>query len=222
VNPSSAVSVVRCRDAATIERFLSEDYFDYPVCLFSQRLLRAAARWLSESKDVYFMVAEDSTHPAGFVFAHTLGFHLWRRFARQHPWLLPHTLWVLARLRLFRRWSDPQSRFGRAMPRAAPAEVARLGLPRIEEPFRWRVPDSTTGYVDLLFVSPEFRGRDFGPLMLQDLVREMRSGGVLAVQAHIDPANHASARAFLKAGWRVVETSTHDLLATVDCNHARP
>jgi hypothetical protein len=221
VSPQSEVSVIRCHDAATIQRLLSDDYFDYPVCLFTRRLLRAAAKWLAESDEVYFMAAESGAHPVGFVFAHTLGFRLWRVFARQHLWLLPHALWVLAKLRLFRRWSYPHRRFAHARPQAAFAEMAGLGLPKIEAPFKSRTPDSRTGYVDLLFVSRESRGQNLGPLMLQGLVREMGARGVRIVEAHIDPGNYASARAFLKAGWTVVQTSTNDFLATIQCNDER-
>jgi ribosomal protein S18 acetylase RimI-like enzyme len=202
-----------------IYRFLREDYFDYPVCLFTRRLTSAAALWLAASADVYFVVAHVEDRPVGFVFAHTLGYRLWRKFAGQHPALFPHTFWVLAKLRLFRRWSYPHTRFAHARPHDASTEMAELRLPKSGSPFIRQEPDGRTGFVDLVYVANESRGRSLGSRMLEFLVCEMDSRGLRSIVAHIDPQNYASARAFLKAGWTVLETSTRDLLATVNCSH---
>lgn len=212
------ITVSRCQDPALIEFVLARDYFDYPICLFSKSLLRAASRWMAKSEDVYFIVAESAGKQAGFVFANTLGKRLWRSFALRHPHLIPQLTWTLARMRLFGKAAYPHDRFAHARPRSEMEKVATLDLPQTDAPFRWSDADSHTGYVELLSVSSAFRGRQVASLMLRVLVEQMRSREVSRIEAHIDPGNYASARAFLNAGWAVEKTATDDYLTYIRCN----
>jgi ribosomal protein S18 acetylase RimI-like enzyme len=211
------VVIDRSRDPNLIEQFLTKDYFDFPICLFSKRLCSAAARWMSKSESVFFITATESGHRAGFVFANTLGKRLWRCFAREHLWLLPDLLWAFGKSRLPRKWTFPGARFAHAVPQGASEKVARLDLPTTEAAFAWSKPDSRTGYVELLFVSAEFRGHNVGSRMLDALRREMSQQGIRRIEAHIDHANYASIRAFSKANWIVAKTPQHDFLTYTTC-----
>jgi ribosomal protein S18 acetylase RimI-like enzyme len=214
---STDVVVARSQDSRLIEEFLTEDYFDYPVCQFSGRLLRATARWMSSASSVYFITATASGRRAGFVFANTLGKQLWRSFARQHLWLLPDLLWARGMSRLPRSWTFPRARFAHAVPQPASEKVAGLDLPTTGEAFAWSRPDSKTGYVELLSVSSQFRGQNIGAKMLHFLTLEMSQRGIRRIEAHIDNANYASIRAFSKANWIVAKTPQHDFLTYTTC-----
>jgi RimJ/RimL family protein N-acetyltransferase len=209
------IDVSRCHDSDAIALSLSRDYFDYPICLFSQRLLQTLATWMARSEHVHFIRASCADQCAGFVFANTLGRKLWRTFARENPKSFPDLLWAFARSKLFRKWSDPQARFDHARPQGQPQKIAELDLPQLDFPFRWSEPDSRTGYVELLYVSSAFRGRHVAPLMLRALADEMRPLGVRRIEAHIDPDNYASVRAFLKADWTVARTLQNDFLTYI-------
>lgn len=215
---TTEVVVSRCRDAQTIERFLTHEYYDLPVSLFTRRMLRAAARWLATLDASYFIVADVGGQPAGYVFATTLGRDLWTTFARRHPMLAPDVLWTWARVRFLRRWKFGERDLSHAAPQSDPARVSGLEVPGTDAPFEWSEPDSRTGYIELLYVSRMFRGHNIAPLMLRAMVREMSGHGVRRVEAHIDATNYASVRAFGKAGWTVVRTSGRDFSTYIACS----
>lgn len=210
------ISIRRTRESSIIENILVNDYFDGPVCFFSHRLKRAAAKWLADSESVYFIVSETEKKLAGFVFAHTLGPCLWKTFAAERPLALPHLCYALLRRSVtrFRRKALPG--FVHTRPHAAEDKVLELQLPETSQPFDWSRPDSRTMYVDLLSVGEEFRGRNLACMMLQYLIQEGRTQDQRRAEAHIDNSNYASIRAFLKAGWNVVKTSTNDFQAYID------
>jgi GNAT superfamily N-acetyltransferase len=207
------VSARRCREPELIERVLREDYFDEPV-----RSMRAAARrafarsWCAAREEVYFVIAEVSGEYAGFVLAHTLGDQLFKGFARAHPRHLPALAW--AKLRPARgprsEAAGPADEAGRAK---VDAEVLALGIGRAGRTFAWAPADGRSGRVSLLFVGNRFRGHGLAPLMLERLSEEMRASGARLVEAHVDPYNLPSVRAFMKSGYEIERMADKDFLA---------
>jgi GNAT superfamily N-acetyltransferase len=219
---SSDVAAYRCRDRNVIESFLAGDYFDFPICLFSKKMIHTTASWMASSESVFFMVSVVDGREAGFIFANTLGYRLWRKFALDHPRLLPDLLWTFAKQRMGRKWGDQQRRFAHALPAAQLDKMDELNVPTTNTPFKWSKPGLHNGYVELLYVSSDFRGRNVGPAMLRAVSREMESHGIRRVEAHIDPANYASVRAFMKAHWTVRRTPQSDFLAYITCGADDP
>jgi len=208
IGPS--LRILRCRDPVVVEAAVWDGYWEVPVCYFSRRLVRAAARWLATSDRSYFVVALLSGSPVGFMHCSTMGPHPWRVFARQHLHLLPQLLWyrVLMNQRVSRLLRYPGLRLASAGPRFDPEKAAGLALPVVDAPFAWGARDVGAGYAHVLYVAETLRGQGIGPLLLASAWDEMRGDGVRRVEARIDPGNSASVRAFLKAGWRVVRTSS--------------
>jgi RimJ/RimL family protein N-acetyltransferase len=209
-------TVTRCTDAPTIEQLLASDYYDFPVSHFSPSVIHAAAKWLAHSQATCFVIAHEGEQYAGFAFASTLGNQLWRQFARQHPWLAPQLLWILVqrRFRMRRRHSPPHVLH--ALPQADYNKIATLDIPNSNAPFEWSRPDTSIGYVELLYVPGSFRGRDVAPRLLLSLLEHLKEQGVRRVEAHIDAGNYASVRAFVKAQWTVVKSSGGDFMAFAD------
>ena len=202
---SHDVSVHRSHDPATIERILAADGFDEPFPSFTRRLLRHAVRTLlAPAPRIYFIVAEVNGQYAGFAFGHTLGPGLWRQFAREHLTRYPLALaYVVVRLKVVRPATRRLHRIVGRLRSAAPAaeEPGGSQVETMSAPFAWSSERPNTGQVDLFFVRPECRGVGVGPRVLRCMTDEMAADGVTLIEAHADPGNMASVRAFLKAGF---------------------
>jgi GNAT superfamily N-acetyltransferase len=204
----------RCHEAGVIEQALREDYYDVPIRYFPGPFLRRAVReLLAPSPDVYFVTAELQGQYAGFVFGHTLGQNVWRRFARanwaRHPLSI---VWLLVRLRLlmpFRQRLARRRRTTGAAGRAGPANHG-LTFPKLNHPFRWSAERPDIGHIDMVFVRDKFRGLRLASQLIGYTTTEMARQGVTLVEAHVDADNSASRRAFLKAGWEVFQTAGGD------------
>jgi ribosomal protein S18 acetylase RimI-like enzyme len=216
---SGQFTIDRSRDPKVIEDILVNRYFDGPVCFFPLRLMDAAAHWLAASESVFFVVAESDGQHAGFVFSHTLGPALWRSFIGKHPYLFPYAACALIRRRLTWLRSRSYAHLAHLRPQAAPERVTELDIPKTQRPFAWSPPDASTAYVDLLSVAKPFRGRNLACSMLRKMSDDCQRRGIRRLEAHIDIHNYASVRAFRKAGWDVVETSTNDYLAYCDLDN---
>jgi GNAT superfamily N-acetyltransferase len=212
-DPATAGEVVcrRCHDPGAIEEILRRDYYDVPLRYFPGPLLRRAVREvLAPSPDVYFVTAEVQGQYAGFVFGHTLGQTVWRRFARanlaRHPVSLAR---LVVRLRLL---LPLRQRFARRRAAAGRGGAAADGpaVPRLDHPFRWSPERPDVGHVDMVFVPDRSRGLGVAPRLLAFTTREMADRGVTLVEAHVDADNRASLRAFLKAGWEAFQTTGGD------------
>jgi GNAT superfamily N-acetyltransferase len=212
-----AVAVSRCRDGETIAAILARDYFDEPVRSFPAFLKRAfARRWCARADGLYFVTAEVAGEYAGFVFAHTMGDALFKRFARAHPAYLPPLAWTLLKMRAGGLPARRRAAGAESSPARPDAEaLAALALPNLPGPFEWSPADGRTGRIGLVFVSPRQRGRGIAARLLEAVVREMAADRVESVEAHIDPTNLPSVRTFLKAGWSVGRASGGDFLAHV-------
>lgn len=206
----------RTHDHTLIERILRVDSFDAPIPYLSDAQLRRAVRdFLAPSPDVYFLVAELGRDYAGFLLAHMLGPTLWRKFARdQFPKHPIGIAWLTIRLKVVRplRWKINR---WLARPRGSSAATRRQtnsvsSVPKIDRPFAWSSARPDIGQLDQIFVRNAFRGQDIAPRLLEQLKFEMAGRHVTLVEAHIDAGNHASLRAFLKAGWEACETSGGD------------
>lgn len=216
-NPDALrVTVSRCRDAEVIERVLRERYFDDPIRRFPAGLRRAfAASWCAKREEVYMVVAEVGGEEAGFVLGHTLGDELFRRFAREHPLHLPALAWTRLLMRLspaapYAEAEGPSDAAGRA---AVEEQYAALAIPRSGRPFAWSPGDGRTGRISLLYVDPRFRGHSLARRMLDLIAEEMRAAGARGVEAHVNPYNIASVRAFMKSGYEVSRASGSDFFA---------
>jgi ribosomal protein S18 acetylase RimI-like enzyme len=206
------VEVRRCRDPERIASILRRDYFDDPIPLFGDGVLRTFARdWVARRSDVYMHMAEASGAYAGFVFGHTLGPHFWRLFAREHPRHFPSLLGVAAKMRF--GGTDAGHAASSISPDKIEAEIGALGIERLQRPFEWPPAGSGSGIIPLLFVSSDFRGRGVAPRLLSSLAAEMFADGAPTVEAHVDLSNLSSARAFMKAGFDVYRMSTEDFWA---------
>jgi GNAT superfamily N-acetyltransferase len=203
------IHVCRCTDTELIAQILKRDYADEPVRSFPRTVVATLARtWCSHKVEVCVLVVEVAGVYAGFLFGHCLGPRIWRRFAQEHPLLLPALarVWIGQRFKhILRRRSRPS---GEGNP-PAPVE----GLPESGRPFSWGSVEAKSGIVEFLYVRPEYRGRGLAEQLLSQFFREMSQIGVGFTEAHIAPHNRASVRAFQKAGWQVHQTTSGDLWA---------
>jgi ribosomal protein S18 acetylase RimI-like enzyme len=174
---------------------------------------------------LYFIVAYDSKEYAGFVFGHTVGKQLWRKFARAHLW--SHGLDIarlLIRHRLIRTigqavnsWKgdsspseEPEPRSERGSSEAALGKLSRAeGFSELGRPFAWSNA-LDTGYISSLYVSEHKRGRGIAPALLDFVCAEMCRDGARAIEAHADAGNISSARAFQKSDFSVFRAAGGD------------
>jgi len=177
-------------------------------------MIRDASKWLAASDEVFFVAADSQGQLAGFVFSHLLGPGLWRSFLAKHLRLAPHAACAMMRRRIPYLRRRTRSKFSQVIPISAADKVASLELLKQDQPFAWSPPNSHTLYVDLLSVAQPFRGRNLATSILDVMLDEVSRCGVRRAEAHISHSNYASVRAFQKAEWKVVETSTEDLLAS--------
>lgn len=209
------VVVRRCREPETIERILERDYFDEPVRSFSTGLRRAfASEWCAKRDEIYFVVAEVDGKHAGFVFGHAMGDGLVKFFARRNPRHLPQLLLTWLRMRLSPNEKGPVSEAASVPPDTSgvEAEFAALGIQNIESHFVWS-PDARSGRIALLSVHPDYRGYGLARRLLDGVAEHMSAGGVKTIEAHIDPYNISSVRAFLKSGYDIWRMADKDFLA---------
>lgn len=221
MNEAGQLRISRCRDPEAIEPMLSTDFYDLPVCCFPLRLVRSAAKWLAHNDAVYFFVAESKEERAGYVFCHTLGPHLWRRFARANLHLLLYIVYAIIRKYTWRRQADLLSKYTHASPQCDPDRVSQLDLPSENIPFRWSPPDSRVAYIEMLYVSTRHRGQGIAASLLAVAASHMRCDGIRRLEAHIDGTNYSSLRAFLTAKWHIVRTTTMDFKASYDLTTER-
>jgi GNAT superfamily N-acetyltransferase len=207
-----ACHVRRCRDPQFIADVLERDYFDAPIRFFPKSLIRAASDFVAASPRSYFLVADVDGSYAGFVFAHTIGPSLWRRFALSHVMRygpsLACAVWaqfVAAPLKSSANRDHPTSSATYTGGKAIPECVQQ-----VDHPFRWSPHRPGRGQIDLLFVKAEFRGQGIAPRLLSATATEMADTGVTLIEAHVDPENIPSLRAFLSAGWEAYRTSESD------------
>lgn len=210
-----SVEVRRSRDAGVIARILDKEYFDEPIRSFPAGLKRAfAAEWCAKRDDVYFVTAEVDGRPAGFVFGHAMGDGLVKLFGRRKPRHLPALVWTFLRLKFAPGGKGPTSEAA-AVPAdtsKVEAEFAALGIPHLAQPFAWS-QDARDARIALLSVRPEYRGLGLARRLLDATAEEMKAGGVGAVEAHIDPYNLPSVRAFLKSGYELRRMGGGDFFA---------
>jgi GNAT superfamily N-acetyltransferase len=208
------IQLRRCRNPALIEHLLSEHYFDAPICYFPRSLIRTLARgWFATSAEIYLITAEMQGQCAGFLFGHTLGPGLWRRFAREqwrrHFFAL---LWVAVTMRVLRPLRKRlRPRCASPLAHGPAAQVRALDLPQLDHPFRWSPHRPDLGCTELIFVREEFRGHGLAPRLYRFLAEEMRCRGVRIIEGHIDAYNYASVRANLKSGWEIFQTTGNGL-----------
>src|SRR5262249_46023271 len=148
-----------------------------------------------------------------FLFGHTLGPGLWRRFAREHWYRhLFALLWVAVMMRVLRPLRR-RLRRRRGSPSAddPAAQVRALNLRQLNHPFRWSPHRPGLGCTELIFVRKDFRGQGVAPRLYQFLAEEMRYRGVRIIEGHIDAYNYASVRANLKCGWEIFQTTGNGL-----------
>ena len=208
-----AVVVRRSHDPAVIARVLEEEYFDDPIRSFPAGLKRAfAAEWCAARDDVYFVTAEVDGRPAGFVFGHAMGDQLVKLFGRRNPRHLPALVWTYLRLRLAPVGTASEAAAVPADTARVDAEFAALGIPEDARPFAWS-PDARDARIALLSVSSAYRGHGLARRLLDRVADEMAAGGVLAVEAHIEPYNLSSVRAFLKSGYELRRMAGRDFFA---------
>lgn len=209
----STVRLGRCRDWQVIYDLLSNDFYDAPICYFPRRLLRASAKWLADSDYVFVFTAQQGDARAGYVFSHLFGPDIWRKFSRSHPLLLPELVYVVLTKRMNRSRKVAADRLAHATPSSSPEGIESLRVPVSEAPFRWSEPDSKTAYIEMVYVAQEQRGRGIASAMIRHATQLLSNLGIAQLEAHIDATNYSSVRAFLKADWAVVETSTKDFKA---------
>lgn len=210
---SPAIVVRRTRDSALIARVLEEEYFDDPIRSFPAGLKRAfAAEWCATRDDIYFVTAEVDGRPAGFVFGHAMGDRLVKLFGRRNPRRLPALVWTYLRLRLTPGGAASEAAAVPADTARVDAEFAALGIPEDARPFAWS-PDARDARIALLSVGRAYRGHGLARLLLDRVAEEMDAGGVLAVEAHIEPYNLSSVRAFLKSGYELRRMAGKDFFA---------
>jgi len=208
-----SVVVRRSRDADVIARILDREYSDEPIRSFPAGLKRAfAAGWCATRDDVYFVTAEVDGRPAGFVCGHAMGDGFVKLFGRRNPKHLPALVLTFLRLRLGPKCPTPEAAAVPADTSRVEAEFAALGIPNDARPFAWS-RDERDARIALLFVGPEFRGHRLARRLLDATAEEMRASGVRAVEAHIDPYNISSVRAFLKSGYELRRMAGKDFFA---------
>ena len=206
----AVVTVRRCHDAEIIAEVLARDYFDAPICYFPKGLIKAAAKdFMATSPNAYFLLAEANDRYAGFVFGHTAGPKLWRRFAATQMFSHGPSLarvvfaqFIAKPIRSFlnRRHRRPGASRSRIGPKELPSDVGQ-----IQRPFAWSPHTRNRGQIDLLFVNGNFRGQGIARRLLTAMTTEMSAAGVSLVEAHVDPENIASLRAFLCADWQAYQ-----------------
>lgn len=213
--PPPPVVVRRSRDPEVIARILDKEYFDEPIRSFPAGLKRAfAAEWCAARDDVYFVTAEVEGRPAGFVFGHAMGDGLVKLFGRRNPRHLPALVWTFLRLKFAPGGKGPTSEAASVPADTAKveAEFAALGIPHLALPFAWS-QDARDARIALLSVRPDYRGYGLARRLLDVAAEEMAAGGVNAVEAHIDPYNLSSVRAFLKSGYELRRMADKDFFA---------
>jgi GNAT superfamily N-acetyltransferase len=213
VSASHEIKVERCHDADVLLNIFQHEYYDSPVCFFPDRLLSAASHWLIRLPEAFPLVATCETRVAGFLFGHSLGPGLWRRFSKEHihlaPWFATYAISRLLNRRANR--FDPRKLAGEF---GAHDSTLIAELPANERPFTWTKPGSGTAYIDMVYVKPEFRGCGLAVRLLRTAATEMRNVGLDRIEAHIDQSNLSSVSAFLKAGWNVARASKGDFFAS--------
>lgn len=63
------------------------------------------------------------------------------------------------------------------------------------------------GYLGFMYVSPEFRGKGFNNLLLNDLKKWVLSQGITEVRLEVYSENEAAVRAYEKAGFKQISTT---------------
>ncbi len=101
------------------------------------------------------------------------------------------------------------------------AWCARTAIP-VAEIGREVRPGPSECYIHDVFVSPDARGRNVAPAMLEDLARRLRQRDVYRAWALIEPSNVASTRAFEKAAYAAVADVIYARMAVVDKIVVRP
>ncbi len=107
---------------------------------------------------------------------------------------------------------------------ARPAGIAWAARGPIEAPELGRVlrMSKYDVYIHSVYVAPAARGRAVGPVMLEQLAKELRATDAYRSWALIAADNHASLRAFQKASFTPVCDVIHAKMATVDRVVCRP
>jgi GNAT superfamily N-acetyltransferase len=105
-----------------------------------------------------------------------------------------------------------------------PAGIAWAARGPIEAPELGRVLRMAKydAYIHSVYVAPAARGRAVGPVMLEQLAKELRATDAYRSWALIAADNHASLRAFQKASFTPVCDVIHAKMATVDRVVCRP
>lgn len=105
-----------------------------------------------------------------------------------------------------------------------PAGIAWAARGPIEAPELGRVLRMAKydAYIHSVFVAPAARGRAVGPVMLEQLAKDLRATDAYRSWALIAADNHASLRAFQKASFTPVCDVIHAKMATVDRVVCRP
>lgn len=210
-----SITVQRCLDARVAARILRQDYYDDPMPYLTDGVIRTLARdWITGKKEVYLLTVEVDGNYAGFVFGHRLGPHFWRLFARRHARHLPALLRARLRIKLGNKMrGHPSPRLEQKV-EDVEAQVAALNIPTLPRPFSWSpASDGRTGILPLVFVRKDYRGHGLAQRLLKEFCERMFADGAQSVEAHIDPQNLSSVRAFLKSGWEVYRMSSNDFWA---------
>jgi GNAT superfamily N-acetyltransferase len=208
-----SVVVRRSRDPEVIARVLEEEYFDDPIRSFPSGLKRAfAAEWCAARGDVYFVTAEVDGRPAGFVLGHAMGDQLVRLFGRSKPRHLPALVLTYLRLRLAPGGPSSEAAVVPEDTARVDAEFAALGIPEDARPFAWSA-DARAARIALLSVNRAYRGHSLARRLLDCVADEMAADGLDAVEAHIEPYNLSSVRAFLKSGYELRRMAGKDFFA---------
>jgi ribosomal protein S18 acetylase RimI-like enzyme len=83
-------------------------------------------------------------------------------------------------------------------------------------------PGPAECYIHDVYVSPDARGKNVAPAMLEDLAKRLRQRDVYRAWALIEPSNVASTRAFEKAAYAAVADVIYARMAVVDKIVIRP
>ena len=200
------------RDDKKILEIFKRDYFDAPICYFPDPLLKALAKWICKSDQLFLVIAEVDGKYAGFSFGHTLGANsIWKRFARAHFWHFPGLFLVWVRIH-FLPWVR-NCIFGkpRGMKNSENLDkLHKMNLPRLDRPFAWSPDDPKIGCAELTIILDEYRGLGLGPQLVNKLFKEISDRGAYLVETHVDSDNYAAVRYLLKAGWEAFETTGGD------------
>jgi GNAT superfamily N-acetyltransferase len=205
---------------------LRRDYFDRPVCYFSDGLLRALARWIAKSNQVFLVTAEVDGKYAGFIFGHTLHPNLiWRQFARANPWYFHEIFWVWLRMHFF-PWVNvhmlKKRRPGGPGNPENMDKLQELNIQTLDRPFAWSPNDPHIGYTELSFVAETYRGLGLSQHLSTRLCQEMSKNGVNLVESHIDSNNYSAVRATLKHGFEIFRMRGGDFYVRKVLGSKRP